>query len=321
MFLPKNRYAFTLIELLMIIAIIGLLISLLLPAIQAAREMARRMHCTNNLKQFGLALNTCEAATRKYPSGGWGYRWYVEPQRDGKAQPGGWPFALLPYVEQTQLFDLVENSPDSEKQERLTTLVTTPVPLFYCTSRRAASLYPWQNATPEGRPINLWKVPDPVAKSDYAINGGDNDPGYEPKNIPNSLAIGDHRDFPWPDFSQANGICYFRSDVSSSQVSDGLSNTYAFGEKWTRIFLTGYDHGDDTSHYSGFDKDNTRWTLLPPVPDDDHTQSWDQFGSVHPGICNFVFCDGAVRSISFKIDPKTHRYLGARNDGQDVVLP
>ena len=314
----ENRRAFTLIELLMVIAIIGLLMSLLIPAIQAAREMARRTQCTNNLKQLALALNTHDTASKKYPSGGWSHRWYVEPNRDGKSQPGGWPFALLPFLEQTALFDSMENAHESVKEERLTTLVTTPLSLFYCPTRRDAKTYPWTEEGFASRPINFFDLPEMVAKSDYAINGGDNDPGYDVRNIPLSLEIADDRDFTWADFTAANGICFYRSDLGSSQVSDGLSNTYSFGEKWVRT--TGYDMGDDTSHFAGYDKDNTRWTFLTPKRDDD-SESWDLFGSVHPGICNFAFCDGSVKPINLKIDPETHRLLGSRNDGKDVRVP
>ena len=315
----RKHLAFTLIELLVVITIIGMLAALTLPAVNAARESAKRMQCTNNLKQLSLSLSSFETARQKYPSGGWGHRWYVEPQRgSGKKQPGGWPYALLPYLEQMQLYDHVENASESERQEKITTLITMPLSLFYCTSRRSSSLYSWDEESPMSRPINLLQCPEQLAKSDYAVNGGDNDPGYEPTNIPFSVQIGDDPAFTWADFSKANGICYYRSEVTVAQVVDGLSNTYSFGEKWTRT--SGYDMGDDTSHYSGYDKDNTRWTFSPPVRDN-NTESWDLFGSVHPSVCIFSFCDGSVRPIGFDIDVEIHKCLGARNDRQVVTVP
>ena len=127
----RKHLAFTLIELLVVITIIGMLAALTLPAVNAARESARRMQCTNNLKQLSLSLSSFETARQKYPSGGWGHRWYVEPQRgSGKKQPGGWPYALLPYLEQMQLYDHVENASESERQEKITTLITMPLSLF-----------------------------------------------------------------------------------------------------------------------------------------------------------------------------------------------
>lgn len=315
----RSGSAFTLLELLVVISIIGMLMALLVPAVQYAREAGRRTQCSNNIRQLSLALSGFETTHQKYPSGGWGHRWYVEPREGfGKKQPGGWPYHLLPYLEQTNLYHHTRSGPDAEKQNRLVMLITTPVSVFYCPSRRSSDVYPWMEEGIESRPINLIKFPAHLAKSDYAVNGGDNDPGYTVKNIPLSTQIGNDPLFTWDDFSNANGICYFRSEVKAVQVVDGLSNTYSFGEKWTRTL--DYDMGDDTSHYAGFDKDNTRWTFLQPLRDD-NSESWDQFGSVHSGVCNFSFCDGSVKSIGFDIDPEVHRCLGARNDRKVVEVP
>ena len=312
----NHRLGFTLIELLVVIVIIGLLMSLLLPAIQAARESARRLHCSNHLKQFSLALNQFETSMKDYPSGGWGHRWYLEPERGfGKNQPGGWLYHLLPFIEQTQLYQEVE---DSEKQSGLTLLLTSKIPMYHCTTRRKTDFYPWEEENPLSRPINLTKIPTNLVKIDYAINGGDNDPGYSTSGIPLSLAIADDPSFIWDDFSKANGICYFRSEVRSSDVKSGLSNTYCVGEKWVRT--KNYDMGDDTSPYAGFDKDNTRWTFLPPLRDND-SESWDQFGSAHPAGCHFAFCDGSVQMMTYRIDPDIHLHLGSRNSNEVVSIP
>ena len=310
--------AFTLIELLVVISIIGMLISLTLPAVQSAREASRRIQCINNTKQLGLAMAGHENAKNVYPSGGWGFQWYTDGDRGtGKKQPGGWPYALLPYLEETNLYQFQADKTGQAKQDALYTLLTTPLPVFTCKSRRTIGLYPWQENDIGYYPFNIDDYPADVVKTDYAVNGGDNDPQLG--DIPATLEQGDNPLFNWNDFSKANGICYLRSDVALVQISDGLSNTYCFGEKWVRTAAL-QDRGDDTSMYCGFDKDNTRWTNLPPV-NDNSNENWDQFGSAHPGICIFVFCDGSVRPINDEIDPEVHRCLGVRNDAKAVAVP
>ena len=99
--------AFTLVELLVVIFVIGLLVALLLPAIQSAREAARRVECRNNLKQLGLAAMNHLDRHGHFPAGGWGQNWVGDRDRDfGEDQPGGWAFNLLPFLEESALHDL-----------------------------------------------------------------------------------------------------------------------------------------------------------------------------------------------------------------------
>ena len=131
------RKAFTLVELLVVIAIIGILIALLLPAIQAAREAARRTQCKNNLKQIGLAAHAHVDAQKFFPTGGWGYRWMGDPDSGyGTRQPGGWGYTMLPYLEESVIFNLGRGQTTALKQNTLAQVAAIPAPFFTCPSRR-----------------------------------------------------------------------------------------------------------------------------------------------------------------------------------------
>ena len=141
------RAGFTLVELLVVIAIIGILISLLLPAVQAAREAARRAQCVNNLKQLGLACLNHESAVKTFPTGGWAFCFLGHPDCGvGASQPGGWLFNILPYLEQSPLYKLQQGltsgSIPTTLQVAAQTVIQTPLAAFYCPSRRPVQTYP-----------------------------------------------------------------------------------------------------------------------------------------------------------------------------------
>lgn len=302
----------TLMEVLVVISIIGMLMALLLPAVQASRESARLNTCKNNLHQIGLALLNHESALQRFPSGGWGYQWYADPDRGtGLSQPGGWPFSTLPYLERRDLASFGAGATGQTKLTALAQANGTPVSLFYCPTRRSIGVYPFDMQWP---PHNT--APMAVAaKTDYAINGGDyllkSGPG------PTSYAQGDDPKYNWPSSKKGTGVCYFHAVVTLAQIRDGTSHTYLVGEK--NIAPGVLDLGDDQGLFVGYDLDNTRWTasFWPPLPDGSKP-AYERFGSAHPSGCQFVFCDGSVKEISYSIDAEVHRRLGNRQDGRPI---
>src|SRR4051794_15733543 len=249
---------FTLVELLVVIAIIGIPVALLLPAIQAAREAARRSQCVNNLKQIGLACLNHTDTHRHFPSGGWGYDWTADANRGyGAEQPGSWIYNILDFVEEGNLRTLGKSLATTSAgfQSASITLHQTPVAVFNCPSRRAARIYPSPWGPPGNQPIceQPWLADiarQGVAKSDYAANAGDSrefagdnfcrpksyatiDPTkWTPTNV--CKKTGNAQDDANVQFCQS-GIIYYRSALKTSQITDGTSKTYMVGEKWLPI--------------------------------------------------------------------------------------
>ncbi len=317
---PPSRLGFTLIELLVVIAIIGILIALLLPAVQAAREAARVMQCTNNLKQMGLAWHAHEETYGYYPGGGWGATWVGDPDRgSGIRQPGGWIYQQLPFMEQDHVHDLGAGESQSRKWALAAQMVATPLTYMNCPSRREAVAYPMyahhRNTT----------FIDVATRTDYAACAGDADWSEPYTWEPSTLAEGDASNAQWVYHPEYTGISYERSEIGISDVADGTSNTYMIGEKYLNPdhYATGQDPSDDWSMYSGHQDDNYRVTHTSWRPKRDTPGLTDRcsFGSNHASTWQAALCDGSVRSMPFAIDREVHRRLGNRKDGLPVTVP
>jgi len=310
-----RRCGFTLVELLVVIAIIGILIALLLPAVQAAREAARRTQCKNHLKQLGLGARTHHNAHEHFPFGGWGLLWVGDPDRGFRTrQPGGWIYNLLPFIEQQGLRDVGAGQTDEDKRTILLGVIDKPVAILNCPSRRPSEPFLFVNE----HVLRNVDVPSNVARSCYAGNGG-----YIPGNGggPPDYATGDHPSYR-PDAGNVTGIFHLRSATKLSHIQDGTTNTMLIGEKYLdpNHYRSGRDGGDNQPMFQGYDADTVRFTLYRPAQDRPGLNKIRAFGSAHPGGFNFVYCDGSVQLINYDIDSTVFEYLGNRKDGQVIRI-
>ena len=335
--MKRNRRGFTLIELLVVIAIIAVLIALLLPAVQQAREAARRTQCKNNLKQLGLAMHNYHDVTQKFPPG------YVA-QFTGEADTdldGNWSWAsyLLPYIDQAPRYNTLQPGNLTMTACVADTTVggcrfalQTPLPAFRCPSDTG----PLLNDGPQ-----LSDVPAPPSNNGFKIQGVATAlSNYTANNASRSL-----RNNPGPVSSTggvntANGIGWKNSNCAIRDFTDGTSNTVQLGERayqlnGVKIFAAtifgirsaadGLTTGTNTNrglvmtHSCGFVLLNSTNSAAPG-------NFRRNYSSLHVGGAHFLMGDGAVRFISENVDhniataqvDSTMERLMSRDDGQVV---
>ena len=296
-----GRRGFTLIELLVVIAIIAILIALLLPAVQQAREAARRTRCRNNLKQIGLAFHNHLDVHGVFPTGGW--HWSTPPKftngapEIGAKQPAGWGYQILPYVEQQILWMGNGQSSDADRQ---VAIMSKAVSVHFCPSRRPPQRhYDTRN----------WYNPRRTfghAMNDYAGCGGTN--GSTGRD---GVVVRTNN----------TGGGYIQDAISTSHITDGTSNTIAVGEKRLAMRYQSYQGDDNEGYTSGWDHDVIRWTNRVPRRDPRSGSGNFRFGSIHDGGFFAGFADGAVHSINYSIDATVFRRLGTKNEGTPVAFP
>jgi prepilin-type N-terminal cleavage/methylation domain-containing protein len=258
----EKANGFTLVELLVVMAIIGTLMAITLPAVQSARESARRTQCANNLAQLAKAISSHEAAYQIFPTGGWGSDWVGDPDKGfGPKQTGGWIYNILPFIEEKALRESGKAMSAADKRLAAARVLETPIPIFSCPSRRLPRAYPYHGPTA----LQNCDPPEKVAKSDYAINGQ---------------------------------ISSQKSEVLAAEIQRkrGLSKTIMVGEKALdqEHYKDGQCGGDMLAMYVGDCDDIKRNATGMPIADD---VAGAGYGGPHTG-CNVAMCDGAVRFVA-----------------------
>jgi prepilin-type N-terminal cleavage/methylation domain-containing protein len=314
-FIRSTLAGFTLVELLVVIAIIGILVALLLPAIQAAREAARMTQCRNHIKQVAIATHNYESAHRYFP----GHSGEPEPNRAdfgeerreralGMPITGNWLLQSLKYMEDGLIADvLIAAAEGRADPARVQEAVRTPVPTLHCPTRRSAVAYPLVEAEQEA-------YGDLGARTDYGINGGNTtDDGGGGADLENpNIKVKD------------DGIWALGRHTAPRHIVDGLSKTYLVGEKAmdTLQYTTGRDVGDrgpiaGLKNNGGATNSYVRFAARPPIQDiPDNCAACHNFGSAHVAGLNMSMADGSVRIFSYGMDIYVHRAFASIAGGE-----
>ena len=276
----SRKRGFTLVELLVVIAIIGILIGMLLPAVQQVREAARRTQCQNNLKQLALAGLNYEGTFGILPDGGrhWPYALSNPP-------PTGWSWLhkLLPFMEQNNIYDLPLTQTPVVKR--------TAIPGFFCPSRRA--------------PTSVGNI---YSLTDYAGSGGTGGEGGPYNGAIVRYNIDDEN------FNEQLEISHLH-DGTSNTIFAGekyVNTNWYGGGSWgdNAGYFTGV--GWDTMRFGG--------RAPKGDEEGSDVGSYDMFGSPHPAGFNTSFCDGSVHMIPYSVELTHFRNLINREDGIAVNL-
>lgn len=297
----RSRQAFTLVELLVVIAIIGVLVGLLLPAVQAAREAARRMDCSNRVKQIGLAMHNYESTHKTFPAGNLGFSSAKDCTSGGNKGGASWTVLILPFLEQSALYDSFDtgelftstsNLPgDSQNHE----LFLLPNASYQCPSDPGSR--PGSNNT-----------------SYYGVQGGGPDP------VCSSQSAG--RMF------YDNGMLFVNSRMGFRDMTDGSTSVFVVGE-------TRYNDQSVENGYSGWAssakmdswgmpgvlagaRDQINAFDVNPLKEKTLDYQTRTFGSHHPGGCHFGMGDGSVQFVTESIDLVLYQTLAIRDDGLPI---
>lgn len=307
----KRRSGFTLVELLVVIAIIGVMVGLLLPAVQAAREAARRMSCSNNLKQIGLAFHNYADVNKRFPAG---YAADIPGVQDSREQSlWAWGTFILPYIEQGSLYEQLDPSRIKLHQHLLTPvglqLLQTPIATYRCPSDTGPTLNNFDDSQ---------YTPDSTGNNFYNRHVTSNGTDRIAIALANYVMIANTSDSTTPLVNvglEPKGVGWQNSKIGFRDITDGTSNTLMVGERsWRVNNLTvgaanalGFSANTCASGTSwsvksgqlaviGIGYDGINWTA------NNRQHQTRGFYSNHPGGAQFAMCDGSVRFVSENID-------------------
>ncbi len=305
----KQRPAFTIVELLVVIGIISVLVSMLLPAVQASRESARHTQCTNNLKQVGLAVQNFHAQRNELP-----------PSRNYD-HFASWAFLILPFLEQDALSDSWDDSLKYYYQSDVAR--QTPIPQYWCPSRRDGKII----STDGDDILSPFEVSGhvPGIVSDYACSAGHGPDGVwnwitsngafimgEGKTEPETVPVG----YFAPPLAK---LITWNSRTSFASLTDGTSHTILVGEKHVRPLRQGIAPEDGAiyngDHPANFSRCGGPGYPLARFPNDTYQNN---FGSYHVAGCNFVYADGSVHVLNVAVSTDVLGRLTHRNDHEVI---
>ena len=328
----SSKLGFTLVELLVVIAIIGVLVALLLPAVQAAREAARRMQCQNHLKQIGLAVHSFHDSKGYLPTSGnnGSIRLVNGSPTDPTSDPfqqAGTLFQILPYLEQQNLYTSGNTA----------LIQGTPIKTYYCPSRRPPITRPGSS----GQPLALNDYAMPLWKDTTAGSGL----GGGTSGCWNwwGDGTGDQTNYPFykTTFFVRGGKDNIQFNPGRlAEVTDGTSNTVMLAEKFVDVTRyrppqTNLDPPEagaspnsgftDSGYYLGWAWGTMRCTQGGPIRDQRYpstgaTAWWQMFGSAHPSGINAAFGDGSVRAISYTVPNPIFQVVCRKDDNLIVDI-
>jgi prepilin-type N-terminal cleavage/methylation domain-containing protein len=319
----RCRPAFTLIEMLVVLAIIAAVVAISIPAVMKAREAANRMTCANNLKQWGTACYHHQEHIGYLPTAGRSDIsapvFYTNSTGNyqpivGWKQDAGWAYQCLPYMDAENIWS--GGSAPTTATAALTAVLQKPIKYFFCPSRRTltTTTYTASNFPEESAYSSLKGTKFNVVACDYAGCNGNGALDAQNNLIQNGMVLSQFG---------ANGA-YVRNTIQTSDVTDGLAYTLFLGEKACNVLKDPITNEDDMGYAAGFSGTNfnvirlTSSNLLPLHDFEVTGPTGGAFGSPHATAWNALFGDGSVRPLNYNIDATVYAAIGTTKGREDI---